>query len=310
MGTAQEPFLTVAITTRNRWDQCLSAVRAMAKQTYVDFELLIIDDASVTGLPSEIGELLHSLGAEYLRQPSVLGLANARNRALEAAKGQYIAFCDDDDQWVDSAAHDLVGVMRDAPSDVCVGMLLPVELWGRNPLLPEYAPLAELMLMGVTPPVSAQVYRVKALRAFGGYRSQVTSGVDHDLWVSLARRGSRAAVIWGRTPCIGEALDGRMTTNETERRMGIANSLNIWREDLVATFDEDFFNHFAFCYDRYLDRNFLIQEVRRRNVIGLFRRLLARPRLVWDLLGLVAVVRRRRRWSTFAPFKASNLEYG
>ena len=86
------------------------AVESVLVQTFADWELLIIDDASTDGSPTIAGEycakdsrikLLHT---EY----STGKPATPRNVGIEAAQGQYIAFLDCDDQWLpDKLEHQL-----------------------------------------------------------------------------------------------------------------------------------------------------------------------------------------------------------
>jgi glycosyltransferase involved in cell wall biosynthesis len=81
---------------------CLTSI---ARQSYPDFELLIVDDGS----PDRSVELLHELieseshtlrhRARVIALPENVGVCGARNAGIDASRGQYIAFLDFDDIW-------------------------------------------------------------------------------------------------------------------------------------------------------------------------------------------------------------------
>ena len=77
--------------------QCLDSI---AQQTFRDFEVLLIDDAS-EDQSSEICKRYETKDGRFhlFRQKKNAGAAAARNRGLELAQGEYIAFIDSDDYW-------------------------------------------------------------------------------------------------------------------------------------------------------------------------------------------------------------------
>lgn len=285
MNDTDAPTLTVAITTRNRWEQCEAAIRAIARQQYRDLELVLVDDASSTRLPETVRQCVASLGGRYFRQATNSGLAVARNTAINAARGRFIAFCDDDDFWHESMAGDLATAMLRAPRDVDLGLLLS-ESRERSckTFLGPYPLLRDIMRFGLTPPVSSNVFSVEALRNVGGYRVGLSSGIDHDIWISLLRRDPKAAIIWGTSPTTSTRTTGRMTTDEQKRRLGIARSLDVWADDLVASLGEPFRAHFAYSYKLHLDMHFLRLDCQQLLLDSAIRRLVARPSLILALL--------------------------
>lgn len=284
MNTPDEEVLTIAVTTFNRWAQCDRALAAISRQDYRSFEVILVDDASSHPLPESTRHHLELLNGKYIRQTKNLGLASARNRAISAASGRFIAFCDDDDRWPESMAGELTTAMLNAPADVEVGLLLSASSQAAcQPQFDAYPRLAHLMMVGLTPPVSANIFSVEALNEVGGYRSHVKSGVDHDIWISLLRRNSRAAIVWGSPPMTGQSAIGRMTTNEPNRRFEIAKSLEIWAPDLASALGDSFPAHFEYSYLLHLDLSFFTKDVRQLSLRSAIRRLLKRPSLVLAL---------------------------
>jgi len=78
-------------------NECVSSV---LEQTYTNWELIIVDDAS----KDNSRELIVNIAArdnriKFVFLPENIGVAGARNIALDKSKGRYIAFIDSDDVW-------------------------------------------------------------------------------------------------------------------------------------------------------------------------------------------------------------------
>jgi glycosyltransferase involved in cell wall biosynthesis len=94
------PRVTVIIPTHNRAAFLTQAVESVQRQTFEDWELLIVDDGSTDITPQVMQECAaHDRRVRGVRQPNQGG-AIARNVALRLARGEFIAFLDDDDEWL------------------------------------------------------------------------------------------------------------------------------------------------------------------------------------------------------------------
>lgn len=96
---AKPPPVSIILPTYNRPYYLAESIGSVLEQTFTDFELLIVDDASTDPRPRQIA-------ADFARRdtrirticlPENLGLSGARNRGIEQARGKYITFQDDDD---------------------------------------------------------------------------------------------------------------------------------------------------------------------------------------------------------------------
>lgn len=74
------------------------SIHSVLAQTYINWELLIVDDCSKDNT-AEIVESFHDPRIHYQRNAHNMGAAETRNQALKIAKGRYIAFLDSDDLW-------------------------------------------------------------------------------------------------------------------------------------------------------------------------------------------------------------------
>lgn len=76
------------------------SIESVLSQTYNNWELLIIDDASIDGTQEAVKTFVKKYpNIYYEKLEKNSGVAIARNRALEKSKGTYIAFLDSDDLW-------------------------------------------------------------------------------------------------------------------------------------------------------------------------------------------------------------------
>ncbi|WP_030894888.1 glycosyltransferase family 2 protein [Streptomyces sp. NRRL F-5053] len=95
------PLVSVVMPVFNSATTLGAAVRSVLTQTHSDLELLITDDRSTDGSM----DLLREFAREDERvlpesAPERGGAGRARNRAIERARGDYIAFLDSDDMWL------------------------------------------------------------------------------------------------------------------------------------------------------------------------------------------------------------------
>ena len=91
-----KPFFSVIIPTYNRGHLIVKSIESLLLQTFQDFEVVIVDDAST----DNTGEIIFSIKdnrISYLRNETNQERCITRNRGIEAAKGRYICFLDSDD---------------------------------------------------------------------------------------------------------------------------------------------------------------------------------------------------------------------
>src|SRR5882762_10102502 len=90
------PFFSVVIPAFNRRDLLEETLRSVRRQSFTDFETIIVDDGSTDGTR----EWLAGLGSELrVFTQANRGPGAARNFAVRHARGEYLAFLDSDDSW-------------------------------------------------------------------------------------------------------------------------------------------------------------------------------------------------------------------
>ena len=93
-------LVSVIIPTHNRSELLGRAVGSVLQQTYSDFEIIIVDDDSSDDTEDKVsGWCKLEQRIIYIRNEINIGAAAGRNRAVAIAKGKYLCFLDDDDEW-------------------------------------------------------------------------------------------------------------------------------------------------------------------------------------------------------------------
>lgn len=131
------PVVTVLVTTYNRRQQLRETLLSIVAQTFTDFELVLVDNFSnydVAALVQEIGDSRIHL---YQNQNDGIIAVN-RNFGLAKARGQYIAFCDDDDVWHTDKLAEQVRLITAENGGLCFTKIEFIDEQS-NPIDREYA---------------------------------------------------------------------------------------------------------------------------------------------------------------------------
>ena len=94
----ERPLVSAIIATYKRAGLVTRAIGSVQRQTYTNLEIIVVDDGS----PDNTESVVRAIPDErirYIRHEKNKGLPAGRNTGIRAAKGQYIAFLDDDDEW-------------------------------------------------------------------------------------------------------------------------------------------------------------------------------------------------------------------
>ncbi|TYA74121.1 glycosyltransferase family 2 protein [Seonamhaeicola marinus] len=114
------PKVSIITPTFNSKDFIEHTIRSVIDQTYQNWELIIVDDASKDNTIEIINEFVSVYpNIRLLQNKENNGAAISRNKAIEAAKGDYIAFLDADDLWKPEKLEKQIAFMEENKCDVC-----------------------------------------------------------------------------------------------------------------------------------------------------------------------------------------------
>ena len=91
------PTVSVIIPTFNRSKLVINAIRSVLRQTYRDYELIVVDDGSTDDTPEALKPYMDRI--RYVHQPN-LGASAAQNRGGQLARGKWISILASDDVWL------------------------------------------------------------------------------------------------------------------------------------------------------------------------------------------------------------------
>jgi glycosyltransferase involved in cell wall biosynthesis len=172
------------------------AVESILRQTFADFEFIIVDDGSTDGS----GAWLEAKAKEdprirLIRQENI-GLTKALNRGLALARGEFIARMDSDDVALPERFRMQVSALRDSHALVLLGSEVEiVDAQGRALALrghsQDHVEIRRRLLTGdggaLTHP--AVMFRASAARVIGGYDEAMTTTQDIDFFLRMSEVG-------------------------------------------------------------------------------------------------------------------------
>ena len=188
-------LVSVVVPTRDRRELLAATLASILAQTHAALDVVVVDDGS-TRIAPDADPLLDDPRVRLLRSAVPAGVAAARNRGLEIARGELIAFCDDDDLWVADKVERQVAALRGsgrawsyAPALNVLDSLQPWSL-SRGPASWEEGAILHRNL--VPGGGSAVMATRAALARVGPFDTTLSQFADWDMWIRLAALGAPA----------------------------------------------------------------------------------------------------------------------
>jgi glycosyltransferase involved in cell wall biosynthesis len=185
--------------THNRSDLLPRAARSVLAQTHSDLELIIVDDASSDRTPEVVSGLVAvDSRVRFIRSERNVDAPEARNIGIRAARGEYIAFLDDDDEWLPEKLALQLPLARDYAVVGCLynkdGKPRATE-FDMGPLLVAEKTIDEFHFdsRGFCP--SSMLTRTEYVRAIGGFDPDLAGPEGMDLFLRLVSQFGSAAYI-------------------------------------------------------------------------------------------------------------------
>lgn len=112
-----EEMVSIIVPTYNREKTIERAVQSILRQTYGYYEIIIVDDGSTDNTEEIIKEIKDDR-IRYISYKENQGASHARNVGIQAAKYDYIAFLDSDDEWLPDKLEHQMHKMMESSDDV------------------------------------------------------------------------------------------------------------------------------------------------------------------------------------------------
>lgn len=188
------PLISVIIPAHNRANLLIKCLDSLVHQSFKDFEVIVIDDASKENISEVTKNYKDRLNITYIRnENSMGGPARPRNIGINASAGEWIAFLDNDDWWYPNKLERVVAHFEKADViyhelDVCDGEgKLMYQTSSRQLHTPV---LVDLLVNSNAITNSSSVARKSLIQSVGGIdeAKDLIAVEDYDLWLQLAQK--------------------------------------------------------------------------------------------------------------------------
>jgi GT2 family glycosyltransferase len=185
------PSCSIVMPAYNRADVIGRAIQSVLTQSFEDFELIIVDDGSCDNT-LEVASSFDDPRVRIYKLERNSGSAHARNRGIEIARGQWIAFQDSDDEWLPTLLERHAANFARPEIDVSFCQLRQQYAAETRFFPPDgvQVPEAPTALIIAGPIMSSQTLAVRApvLRRIGAVDEALPSLEDWELGIRLSRQ--------------------------------------------------------------------------------------------------------------------------
>jgi GT2 family glycosyltransferase/2-polyprenyl-3-methyl-5-hydroxy-6-metoxy-1,4-benzoquinol methylase/tetratricopeptide (TPR) repeat protein len=197
MVVSARPMVSVIVPTHNRPDMLMVALKSVLRQTYRDFEIIVVNDGGI-----DVENIITALNQEhritYVKHGMNKGLAAARNTGIRLARGKYIAYLDDDDRFLPDHLETLITFLETHEQEYKAAY---TDAWRVHqvfedgqyierardlPYSCEFDPVK--ILVSNYLPVLCVIHQKVCLDEIGLFDETLFSHEDWDLWIRMSRR--------------------------------------------------------------------------------------------------------------------------
>ena len=218
-------MISVVIPLYNKATSIASTLECVRSQSFTDWDAVVVDDGSTDG-SGDIVNAINDSRIRLIRQQNA-GVSAARNRGIQEAKSEYIAFLDADDEWKPDylisqyeltqkySECDVFAVnydFQDTKGKKTPAIINKLPFSGIDGVLSNYFEVASCS----HPPMwtSAVMVRKSTLQSIGGFPLGIKSGEDLLTWARLA---CQYKIAYCKTPLAIFNVEGYNTKEKPKR---------------------------------------------------------------------------------------------
>lgn len=224
-------LVSIIIPTYKRNENLEKAIDSVLMQTYDNIEIIVVDDNDPKTTYREKNEILmdnykNNNKVIYIKHEKNKNGAAARNTGIKQAKGSYIGFLDDDDEFIPNKIEEQVNFLEKHIEYNCVGCQIYRGQRIEKQKINEKTLLEDVLSLNISPITSTLLFREKAIRDINGFNEKYRRHQDVEM---MARYLENNRFGYIEKPLI---------------KMGINNGENQLNGEKLKALKEQFLNDF------------------------------------------------------------------
>jgi glycosyltransferase involved in cell wall biosynthesis len=196
MRALQNPTVSVVIPTYNRAELLGRSIRSVLNQSYTDFEIIVVDDASSDDTANVVSEFVDQR-ITYVPLNKNIGAGGARNVGIRRSGGKFLAFQDSDDEWLPEKLARQMSIFEQGPSDL--GVVYSDKIWILKNGVAKYHPAPKSLSGQLINPeihfyrpyqlgIQATLIKRECFETVGYFNEALPAFEDLELFIRLSRR--------------------------------------------------------------------------------------------------------------------------
>ena len=227
--------ISVIIPTYNRTKELMQSIKTVLDQTYPGpIEIVIIDDSKESFKPNidkNFSKIQKNREINYIHNAKKQGAPLARNLGIKKAKGEYIAFLDDDDLWLPKKLEKQAKVLDEDKKVALVVCHSLDKRFGRERISkPPTVATHELILKAFNlSSSSSYLVRKNAIENAGGFDVSLPSAQEYDLAIRISKNHKVRCI--PEVLMIQNATEGQISENWNRKIRGLLSVYHKHRKD-------------------------------------------------------------------------------
>ncbi len=192
--------ISVVIPTHNRPDGLTAAIQSIAGQTVLPLEIVVVDDGSEKPVDDAVfQDIPDGIRTLLIRNETPEGAPKARNRGIRHARGDWIAFLDDDDAFFSEKIETIARSIQENPEVDLIYHPAEINMVRENvryrsgvrDLNKSGDIYRQLLIRNMVGGTSMTALKRKTLMEVGGFDEKLPPMEDWELWIRIALKGGR-----------------------------------------------------------------------------------------------------------------------
>ena len=184
-------LISIVMPAYNAAQYIEQSIESVLKQSYTNWELIIVDDCSVDDTYKIVGKLcINEERIKLFRMNENSGVAMARNFAISMSRGKYIAFLDSDDLWLPDKLEKQLNLMQEKKAVISYTAYrqFSMEKVGNLVSVPEQVTYKQLLKGNVIGCLTVMLDKER----LGNLKMKNARHEDYILWLDILKQGNTA----------------------------------------------------------------------------------------------------------------------